>query len=145
MTKPKESRKQEPKAARERRIRTEKAIQIGEWIRYARTKLEWSQGRLAKELHVARSTVSSWESGDYEPAAGKLVEFGNLLPYPECLEAWGHGLVNVDKLQHWKAPPPSGMLRVPFVEMALLSQVRGDLPKALVPRSSFDALRASEP
>ena len=86
--------------ARKPRVRTDKAMQLGAWLRYVRKEvLKLSQGQLARQLKVARGTVSSWESGHFEPAKGKLIEFGNLAPFPYSLTAWREGGVNVEKLQ----------------------------------------------
>ena len=85
---------------RNSRVPTEESKRLGSWLFYVRAKkLKWSQSELARALKVARGTVSSWESGAFSPAKGKLIAFGNLCPLPYSLQAWREGGVNVEKLQ----------------------------------------------
>lgn len=48
-------------------------------IKKLRESLKLTQEDLAKKLHIGRTTVSMWESGDAMPRADKLPELARVL------------------------------------------------------------------
>ena len=52
---------------------------LGERIRYARTRKHTTQEQLAKQLYVARNTVSSWECNRTEPELYMMVKLSKCL------------------------------------------------------------------
>lgn len=48
-------------------------------IKKLRESLKLTQEDLAKKLHIGRTTVSMWESGDAMPRADKLPELAKVL------------------------------------------------------------------
>lgn len=138
-------------AERPPRARTEHAKLIGAFIReLARKGLGISQGELAKRLGVARSTVCSWENGDYGPGPAKLIELGNLLPSPLCFQAWREAGIDDCKLKHSVAILAPGMRGVPLVELGPTGVAsesgRWDLPEATIaPWQKVSCARLSAP
>jgi len=88
------------------KAQVERAKYLGAWLFHIRTKvLKTSQGKLAKSLNVARTTVSSWESGDYPPATEKLIALSNLLDPASTLDALRLAGVDVERLRYILAEP----------------------------------------
>lgn len=53
-------------------------MKVGERIKEQRTRYGWSQEQLAKELHVSRSAVSSWEVGRNYPDLETILAISDL-------------------------------------------------------------------
>jgi len=94
-----------------RRKGTPEARKLGRWLTRVRTEeLQMSRSDLAEKLDVDRSTVASWENGDYQLSAENLIKLGNVLPFPADLDAWQRAGLDVAKL--WPKETSPGMFRL---------------------------------
>ncbi|MBM9560625.1 helix-turn-helix domain-containing protein [Limosilactobacillus fermentum] len=53
-------------------------MKLADKIRQLRIEKDWSQERLAEEMHVSRQAVSKWESEGAEPELSKLQKLADL-------------------------------------------------------------------
>ena len=51
-------------------------------LKYLRTTRKISQQQLANKLEIDRSTISKWETGDFDPTVGNVIAIANLLGVP---------------------------------------------------------------
>ncbi len=96
-----------------KRAGTPEAKELGEWLRDIRKGKLTSPGKkepgisqqeLAQRLGVERSTVTSWEHGDYKPSPETLIKLGNQLSFPEAFDPWKRAGLDLPKLQLWTGP-----------------------------------------
>jgi transcriptional regulator with XRE-family HTH domain len=107
--------KKEPtrgKTKAQKRVRTKEAVDTGNWVAGVRKKEGLTQQELADRLKVDRSTLASWETGDYRPSAESLIRIGNEFSYAEALVAWEKAGINTQKLEVFKRPMPGNMERL---------------------------------
>jgi len=55
------------------------AMRAGKIIKQERTKRGWSQADLGRLLHISKTSVSRWESGDREPGPEALSRIAALM------------------------------------------------------------------
>lgn len=48
-------------------------------LKYLRTTRKISQQQIADKLNIDRSTISKWETGDFDPTVGNVISIANLL------------------------------------------------------------------
>lgn len=51
-------------------------------LKYLRTTRKISQQQLADKLEIDRSTISKWETGDFDPTVGNVIAIANILGVP---------------------------------------------------------------
>ena len=51
-------------------------------LKFLRKNKKISQQQLADRLGIDRSTISKWETGDYEPTVGNVISIANLFGVP---------------------------------------------------------------
>ena len=51
-------------------------------LKYLRTIKKISQQQLADKLEIDRSTISKWETGDFDPTVGNVISIANALGVP---------------------------------------------------------------
>lgn len=51
-------------------------------LKFLRTSRRISQQLLADKLNIDRSTISKWETGDYDPTIGNVLSVANILDVP---------------------------------------------------------------
>jgi len=51
-------------------------------LKYLRTIKKISQQELADKLKIDRSTISKWETGDFEPTVGNVISIANIFGIP---------------------------------------------------------------
>ena len=95
-----------------KRVRTKEAVATGKWVAGVRKKAGLTQQELAERLQVERSTLASWETGDYRPSAESLIRIGNEFSYAEALVAWRKAGINTQKLEVFERPMPGNMERL---------------------------------
>src|ERR1035441_9945714 len=101
--------KKEPKRGKtkaQKRVRTKEAVDTGNWVAGVRKKEGLTQQELADRLKVDRSTLASWETGDYRPSAESLIRIGNEFSYAEALVAWEKAGINPQKIEVFTRPRP---------------------------------------
>lgn len=112
-----------PEAKARKRAGTPEAKEWGAWLRDIRKIKLTSPGKkapgisqkdLAKRLGVERSTIASWENGDYSPSAESLIKLGNELSFPEAFDPWQRAGLNVARLRLWTAAVAPETFRLTF-------------------------------
>ena len=95
-------------------------MNLGEHIFRHRSRLGWSQDRLAAALEVSRQSVSKWETGAAVPDLDRLVKMADLFG------------ISLDELVGHAVPSPAAPPDVPAPAPAAPSVTSGDLVSILI-------------